>query len=130
MEKETLLHRQVHPLFVQANQISIQTFSVTSQVFKPTPKDEKKLSVYNGDKFNPEDAFSHYSNQGHSSVGILSVSVGECSTEGLTASEDNNPFDGHAHIDFNGLGNNTIEKKAKILRNHALARGWQLGPRI
>jgi hypothetical protein len=128
MEKETLLHRQVHPLFVQANQVSIQTFSVTSQVFKPTPKDDKRLSVYNGDKFSAEDAFLHYSNEGHSSVGVLSVCVGECITAGLTTSEDNIPFDGHAHIDFTGLGNNTIEKKAKILRNNEVQRGWQYGP--
>jgi len=35
----TLLHRQVNPAFVQSGR-------VTSQAFKPTPKDQGLLSVY------------------------------------------------------------------------------------
>ena len=61
MDPNTLLLRQVHPSFVQAENVSAQVFytlmqglAVTSQVFKPTPKDENQLSVYNGDKFTPE----------------------------------------------------------------------------
>jgi hypothetical protein len=51
MTDTSLIHRQVHPSFVQAGSISSQVFSVTSQVFKPTPKDLGKLSVYNGEKY-------------------------------------------------------------------------------
>jgi len=39
MTENTLLLRQVHPSFVQDGKI-------TSQVFRPTPKDENKLSMY------------------------------------------------------------------------------------
>jgi len=42
MTDETLVHRQIHPSFVQAG-------FPTSQAFRPTPKDESKLSVYDGD---------------------------------------------------------------------------------
>ena len=43
MTSETLLLRQIHPSFVQKGR-------VTSQAFRPTPKDEHLLSVDNGDK--------------------------------------------------------------------------------
>ena len=42
MTDETLLLRQVHPSFLQDGVVS-------SQVFRPTPKDECKLSAYDGD---------------------------------------------------------------------------------
>ena len=43
MTDSTMLLRQIHPAFVQADQ-------ATSQAFRPTPKDDGKLSVYDGDK--------------------------------------------------------------------------------
>jgi len=55
MSPETHLLRQVHPSFVQSGQI-------TSQVFQPTPKDELKLSVYDGDMIEPADSYEHYTN--------------------------------------------------------------------
>lgn len=64
MNQDTLLLRQIHPSFVQASNVSAQVFSVTSQAFKPTPKDEYMLSVYNGDKFQPDVAYEHYTTMG------------------------------------------------------------------
>ena len=123
MDKDTQLLRQVHPSFVQANVISSQVF--TSQVFKPTPKDENKLSVYNEEKFSPQESLEHFietpSNQ---SVGVVSVTVSECETENLQAYEDNNPFDGHCVIDYSEHSNSVIEKKAKKLKSIAMLRGW------
>ncbi len=125
MEKETLLHRQVHPSFVQADKISVQVF-ITSQVFKPTPKDYNKLSVYNSEKFTAKESFSHFiSEPKNSSIGVVSVNIEECNLEGLNVVEDNLPFDGHCHIDFENLANNQIEKKAKKLKLAATNRGWQ-----
>lgn len=125
MEKETLLHRQVHPSFVQADKISVQVF-ITSQVFKPTPKDENKLSVYNSEKFTAKESFSHFiSELKNSSMGVVSVNLEECNLEELTVVEDNLPFDGHCHINFENLTSNQVEKKAKKLKLAAINRGWQ-----
>ena len=42
VDSETLFLRQIHPTFVQNGR-------PTSQAFRPTPKDENQLSVYNGE---------------------------------------------------------------------------------
>ena len=125
MTPETLLLRQVHPAFVQADFISSQVFFITSQVFKPTPKDEGKLSAYNGEKFTPLTSFEHFlQNPVCTSAGVVAVTVQECAKEALIAFENNNPFDGHTVISYSGLANNQIDKKAKKLRNIAMERGW------
>jgi hypothetical protein len=129
MTQETLLLRQVHPSFVQAGHISSQAFSVTSQAFKPTPKDENKLSVYNGDKFSAKASHDHFINPGlNKSAGVVAVTPAECNIEGLRCEENNIPFDGHAIIDYTGLTSNQIDKKAKKLRTIAVNRGWLYGP--
>jgi hypothetical protein len=67
MQNSTLLHRQVHPAWVQDNQLSAQVFEteianiqtgITSQVFSPTPKDDNQLSVYNGENLLPKKLFN------------------------------------------------------------------------
>jgi len=121
MNPETPLLRQVHPSFVQVDHISAQVFSVTSQAFKPTPKDGNKLSVYNGDKFSAKESFEHFTSSGiNKSFGVMAVTPVECETENLPCEENNDPFNGHAFIDFTGLPNNQIDKKAKKLRNAAV----------
>ena len=117
MTGATLLLRQVHPSFVQAGR-------VTSQVFRPTPKDESLLSVYDGDQISAEDSWTHFTNkQGFQSVGVLAVTVDECDAEGLFARSDPGPFPEHAVIDFTGLSENQIEKKGKKLKAKAEVRG-------
>lgn len=125
MHQNTLLLRQVHPSFVQADKISSQVFSITSQVFRPTPKDENKLSVYNGEKFTAGDSYIHFLEvDDNKSDGVVAVTVQECATENLNCEEDNWPFDGHAIIDFTNLTNGEIERKAKKLKAFATTRGW------
>jgi hypothetical protein len=124
MNSDTLLHRQVHPDFVQQSDVSSQVFEASSAAFKPTPKDENKLSVYNGEKFTAKAAFDHFTTQ-YASRGVLSVTVNECTTIGLNAAEDNNPFDGHAYIDFSSCTSENQKKvKAKQLKKFAMDRGW------
>lgn len=119
MTQDTLLHRQVSPSWVQRGR-------VTSQVFRPTPKDEKLLSVYDGDMISPRNAWCHYTETLElTSVGVMSVTVGECSHQDLRAVSDPKPFPEHAVIDFTGFTKNEIEKKAKHLRAAAGSRGWQ-----
>lgn len=118
MTDGTLLLRQVHPSFVQAGKI-------TSQVFRPTPKDQEKLSVYNGDMIQPQDAWEHFTARPECrSVGILAVCTGECNEQQLPVVEDADPYPEHCTIDFIGFSKTEIEKKAKILKVFAERRGW------
>ena len=118
MVAETLLLRQVHPQFMQRGR-------TTSQAFRPTPKDEKKLSVYDGDLISPEDSFRHYRRVlKFESVGVLGVTVGECGEQGLPVAPDPQTFAEHALIDFSEISNSQIEKKSKLLRDSAQKRGW------
>jgi hypothetical protein len=115
----TLLHRQVNPSWIQSGR-------VTSQAFKPTPKDERRLSVYDGDLITPADAWQHYTESlGFSSVGVLSVTVGECQSLELSAEHDPKPFEEHAVIIFGESSNAQMEKRSKQLRALAIDRGWQ-----
>lgn len=119
MTDETLLLRQINPSWVQQDR-------VTSQAFRPTPKDECRLSVYDGDMISAKQSWDHYTTQlGHQSVGVMAVSVSECKQNELAAQNDPEPFPEHAVVDFTGLGKNQIEKKSKRLRAAAELRGWQ-----
>jgi hypothetical protein len=118
MNKDTLLLRQVNPVFIQSD-------IITSQVFRPTPKDNKRLSVYNGDRITPENAFLHYTNQLMlRSYGIVGVSKSECDGLEIPINEDGSPFLEHCTLIFEKFAKNEIEKKALFLKNFALKRGW------
>ncbi len=118
MNSDTLALRQVHPQFVQNGEI-------TSQVFKPTPKDKGLLSCYNEELFSPEEGFNHYvEEQKLESVGVVAVSVEEAGSQDLEVLEDNDPFDGHCSIDFRKLSDKAVRKKSKSLKKFASERGW------
>jgi hypothetical protein len=119
MRDETLLLRQVHPSFVQQGR-------VTSQAFRPTPKDQGLLSVYDGDLISPEHAWQHYAGTlGLASQGVMGVTVAQCLRESLPVTSDPVPFPEHAVIDFRALTDREVENKSKRLRMYAQARGWQ-----
>jgi hypothetical protein len=118
MNDQTLLLRQVHPSFVQAGRI-------TSQVFRPTPKDENQLSVYDGDQIVAEAAWKHFTNEPTcSSAGVMAVSHSQCVELALAIIADGVPFPEHASIDYSAFAKSDIEKKAKVLKGYAQARGW------
>ncbi|TLX27412.1 hypothetical protein FE904_01505 [Chryseobacterium indologenes] len=129
MTEKTLLHRQIHPSWVQNDTVSSQAFltdsNIASLAFTPSEKDDKKLSVYNGEKFSAEESFVHYT-ANLKSTGVLSVTVEEVvSISDLKVQEDNDPFDGHSIIDYSTVENSTqIKKKAKRLKGFAVQRGW------
>lgn len=113
-----MLLRQVHPSWVQQGR-------VTSQAFRPTPKDKHQLSVYDGDMITAADSWTHFCGTlGFQSVGVMAVTVAECSTLEIQARSDPEPFPEHAVIDFSGLAENQIEKKGKRLKAKAEERGW------
>ena len=118
MNADTLLLRQVHPSFVQQARI-------TSQVFRPTPKDENLLSADNGDKISPFDSWKRFiSNPSCLSAGVMAVSFAETEKENLPVIEDGTPYPEHCSIDFCNLSGGEIAKKAKKLKNAAEERGW------
>lgn len=122
MTGDTELLRQVNPAWLQADRI-------TSQVFKPTPKDGSLLSVYNGDLVDARQSWTHFTRGlGFLSSGVVAVTVRECSSLELMAREDPTPFPEHAVIDFAGFSRKQIERKAKKLSGYAQVRGWKFRP--
>jgi hypothetical protein len=119
MKDETELLRQVNPNFIQDGRVS-------SQVFRPTPKDQSCLSVYDGDLIEPSAAYAHFtSNLGFQSAGVQAVTVAECAGLDLPARPDPEPFPEHAVIDFSAFQKRQVETKGKQLRNLAETRGWR-----
>ena len=117
MNENTLLYRQIPPEHVQNGR-------VTSLAFRPMPKDEQKLSVYDGDKLSPEEAYHHFTERKCRSVGILGVSVHECNMENLPVNEDYETHPFHVLIDFSGKTGNQIKKASEHIKEKAISRGW------
>jgi len=93
----TSLWRQVHPSFVDQG-------IPTTQAFRPTKKDDGKLSVDNGDMINAEQSDRDFTGKGYASTGVLAVTVGECREMDLEV-EDNriDSPPAHALIVLSGL---------------------------
>ena len=119
MKPDTPLFRQVHPSWMQAG-------GVTSQAFKPTRKDNNGLSVYDGDMFDAESSWHHYTKTlSNESAGVLAVTVHECYTCHLDVMPDPEEFLGHVMIDFTGKSRKQTDKTAARLRDLAIERGWK-----
>lgn len=119
MTQATPLHRQINPSWIQLDR-------VTSQAFKPTAKDNKRLSVYDGDQIGAQAAWDHYVNELQlRSVGVLAVTKGECSAQELVVQPDPTRFPSHVVMEFGGCSKSQIEAHAKRLTNAARTRGWQ-----
>lgn len=119
MTPDTLLYRQIHPSWVREGRI-------TSQAFHPTPKDDNRLSVYDGDQITPGDAWNHYvSVLNYASTGVGAVSVEDCEQQQLAVIPDpRSAFPEHALIDFSELTRNQIRRAARRLARYANDRGW------
>jgi len=117
-EDDELLFRQVHPSFVRDGRVG-------SQAFRPTPKDQKMLSVARGSKTTPEAAYElHTRCKNFGSAGTWAVSVGECRALALPSREDPIlegpcPDPAHALVDFSALSNSKIEAQGVRLARHA-----------
>lgn len=118
-DAQHLLHRQVHPSWVQEGRVS-------SQAFGPTPKDAGLLSVYDGMQMTPEASFVHYTSVLRLvAIGTVSVSIDEVAALGLAWRLDPEPFPEHAVIDFTQLASAAKVKAAsQALAERARRRGW------
>ena len=118
MNEHTIVYRQIHPSFVQDG-------FPTSQAFRPTPKDEFQLSVYDGDMITPVAAWDHYTRDlGLRSCGVMGISIGECHAVSIEVRSAPEQFAEHAILDFTGLTDNECRSKSKILQSRARVRDW------
>lgn len=124
MSPETILFRQVHPNFVDADGL------LTSQAFMPFPKDDGGLSVYDGDQISAVASHEHYTGTlGNVSESVWGVTNSEATALELTARPDELPdFPSHALIDFGAKPEKECRKCAKKLKSAALARGLLYRP--
>lgn len=119
MNDDTLLYRVIDAAML------LQAGKVSSQAFRPKPSDNKLLSVYDGDRIDSKAACRHYTrNSDNPPVGVLAVSVAECSSQCLSVRADPAPFPEHALIDFTPFGTSKIKRKSERLRDAAMVRGW------
>jgi hypothetical protein len=123
---DELLFRQINPGFVHESR-------VTSQAFRPTPKDEGQLSVSLSSLTSAQTAYELYTaGRQLDSAGVMGVTRGECSALELRVVADPllAPVEDPAHalVDFTDFGTNQIEKKSKKLGRKANARGWLYQP--
>jgi hypothetical protein len=106
MSVSNLFFRHINPNFVINEVVSNQAFlakeKIDKQAFIPQTKDKNLLSTYSEKHFNAESAFEHFKEffPNAKSVGVMAVSTDECDADTLPYHYDNNPFEGHASIDF------------------------------
>lgn len=121
-DETELLFRQVNPGFVRDGRVG-------SQAFRPTPKDQRMLSVARASRTTAEAAFQHHTGcLKLSSAGTWAVTVGECTQLGLSARPDEVteqpcPDPAHAVVDFSGLSNSKVEAHGTRLARLANDRG-------
>ncbi len=118
MTDNTILLRQAHPRFVDEGQL-------TSQAFVPFPKDDAKLSVYDGDQITASESFQHYTgNLNNEADSVWGVTCKEVAGVDLSSAPDPLPESpAHALIDFSGKSTSACRKLAKRLRDFASIRG-------
>lgn len=121
-----LLLRNIHPDWVVNGK-------VTSQAFRPTPKDERKLSTTSSSKVSAEDSFREYTEDFElASAGVWGVSVGEAADLSIRAIYDEHSpsipkpcLTGHTSLDFAQISNNKAKRLGGRLRDRAEDRGRQ-----
>ena len=123
IDENEIMLRQVHPKFIENDR-------VTSQAFRPTQKDDKKLSVSRDSLTNAKDSFDLYTAKRElSSVGVWGVTIAEIK-ENSDLSVKSDPLTdpvidkAHALVDFSKLESDAkIRKAADKLVSKARNRG-------
>ena len=117
MTAATVLLRQIHPHWIANGR-------VTSQAFKPTRKDEKRLSTEDGDRTSAQEAFERYTLK-HESCGVMGVTVQQCHDKNLSVkSAPNEESEYHTEIDFGACTKKQVKDNASLLTVEARKRGW------
>lgn len=123
---DELIWRNVHPSWIDSGK-------VTSQAFRPTPKDTGKLSGARQEKVTADKHFHEFTTELNLvSTGIWAISVGEAQREHVRcvydAESDSKPNPcptGHTYLDYRVHTGGKIRKIASALRDRAEERGCQ-----
>ena len=121
---DELIWRNVNPNWIDNGELS-------SQAFRPTPKDLKQLSGAREREVSAEDHFEEFTEKLElESSGVWAISAGEAKDAALRcifdAEADSAPDPcpvGHTYIDYRGHGNSKIRKIGSSLRDLAEVRG-------
>ncbi|WP_133910695.1 hypothetical protein [Streptomyces sp. NBC_00582] len=127
--QEEKLWRQVNPGWVHDGRVS-------SQLFRPTPKDTGEVSVTRSSLVTPEESHRHHTEvMGYASAGVYYVDVAEVQEVGLRVVDDSQVDDederppAHAYVDFKSVqSKGDQQRRASKLRDKAEKHGWQYGP--
>ena len=121
---DELMFRQIHPSFVEDDGVP------SSQPFRPTEKDNNKLSVDRSSVHAVDAAYDLFVAEGHQSAGVYGLTVGEFSAEQIPCFEDPIPAtpasmgnDAHAVADYTVHSLSQQRKVAKRLKQAAVKRG-------
>lgn len=125
-DPDELVWRNAHPDFYDEG-----SNSLTSQVFRATPKDEKKPSGARETKATASQHFDEFTTVLKlKSVGVWAVSVAEVEAEGIRAVYDEHAptapkpcTTGHTYFDYTQLSSSKAKQVAGKLRDRAEARG-------
>lgn len=123
-DKVELLLRNIHPSWLDEG-------VPTSQAFRPTPKDGKKLSVDRESKTSPEASYKlHTEHKGLLSAAIYGVTVGEFNDNNVVCFDDVlRDNRAHAYADFSGVGSDKkIKDASKDIKSKAIERGILYAP--
>lgn len=128
-DQDELLWRNAHPDWIENGKL-------TSQAFRPTPKDQNKLSSARASKVSVENNFKEFTGDfGLASIGVWAVSVGEAGAEDIQAIYDEHSpstptpcLTGHTSLDFAEISNNRAKRIGSRLRDQAEKRGVQYPP--
>jgi len=128
-DHEELVWRNVNPAWVTKGRIS-------SQAFRPTPKDKAKLSSAREQRVSAAEHFREFTEDLNlDSGGVWAVSVGEANAEDIPAIHDEHSPSmqgcptGHTSLDFTGTPAKSKQRKvAGALRDKAQDRGAQFQP--
>ena len=124
---DELVWRNVNPGFIDNGVIS-------SQAFRPTPKDDSKLSGARQAKVAADKHFHEFtSDLGLASAGVWAVSVAEANAEGVRCVYDAESATrppapcptGHTYFDFQTHGTSARKRISRKLTDNATARGRQ-----
>lgn len=126
---DEVLFRQIHPTFLEDDG------EPSSQPFRPSEKDEDKLSVDRETLTTPADSHALYVSNGWESVAVYGLSVGEfgkeklpCSSNPLEKTDKQAANPAHALADYSAFSANKQKTIAKRLKKDARARGVLFAP--
>lgn len=124
LDEAELLFRHIHPAFIVAGEPS-------SAAFRPTPKDNCKLSVDRSAISTAKDSFNlHVSEKKLQAAGTYGLLVSEfssvqisCFPDPLSESDGQPSNPAHAYGDFSHLNSGKQKVAAKKLKRQAIERG-------